>query len=96
MLPVGVLVALLGPIVSAQTSEADRLKAVPRTTVAELKALIAKGEGQVVIVDVRSVEGYRLGHLPGAIAVPLDTVADRAAELKALSGGTKAIVTYCS
>lgn len=49
--------------------------------------------GGVIVLDVRSADQYRAGHIPGAQSVPLDTVAAKAATWKS---ATKPIVTYCS
>jgi rhodanese-related sulfurtransferase/DNA-binding transcriptional ArsR family regulator len=37
--------------------------------------------GDVVVLDVRPVEEYRSGHVPGAVSMPVDELADRLAEL---------------
>jgi predicted methyltransferase len=62
-----------------------------RIAVTDFKKLQAKGD--VVILDVRDEESYRRGHLPGAVLMPPDTVAGRAAELRSEK---RPIVTYCS
>jgi rhodanese-related sulfurtransferase len=64
-----------------------------RITAAELKKLY--DARTVLVVDVRGAAAYRTSHVAGAISVPLDTVAQKAAELKAQAAG-KAIVTYCT
>lgn len=47
--------------------------------------------GAVVVLDVRPAEEYAAGHIPGAVSVPLDQLADR---LAGLPDGV-AIVAYC-
>lgn len=47
--------------------------------------------GDVTVVDVRPGEEYTAGHIPGAVSIPVDELADRLAELPA---GTT-IVAYC-
>jgi rhodanese-related sulfurtransferase/DNA-binding transcriptional ArsR family regulator len=37
--------------------------------------------GHVVLLDVRPAEEYAAGHIPGALSIPLDELADRIAEL---------------
>src|SRR5262249_28552093 len=64
---------------------------VPRISVEELKTLIA--DGQVVVVDVRSADAYKLEHIKGSISLPLDKIV--AGEYKSLPQD-KRIVTYCS
>lgn len=46
---------------------------------------------EVVVIDVRPVEEYRSGHIPGAISMPLDELLNRITEL---SDG-RDIVAYC-
>jgi rhodanese-related sulfurtransferase/DNA-binding MarR family transcriptional regulator len=48
-------------------------------------------EGQVLILDVRPEAEYAAGHIPGAVNVPHDQLADRLAELPAGAD----IVAYC-
>ncbi|MEY4605755.1 MAG: rhodanese-like domain-containing protein [Ilumatobacteraceae bacterium] len=50
-------------------------------TVDELEALVGDG---VRVVDVREADEYTGGHVPGAVHVPLSTVAERAAEIGAM------------
>lgn len=47
--------------------------------------------GQVTVLDVRPVEEYAAGHIPGAVSVPLADLPERLAELPE---GTE-IVAYC-
>ena len=47
----------------------------------------------IAVVDVRDAESFAAGHIPGAIAVPLDSVEGAAERLRSLN---KAVVTYCS
>lgn len=47
--------------------------------------------GQVTVIDVRPREEYAAGHIPAAMSVPVDELADRLAELPADRG----IVAYC-
>ena len=54
---------------SVQSGEAEIKRISPK----ELKELLDKGEG-VVIVDVRPTEDYKKQHITGAITVPLDLV----------------------
>jgi 3-mercaptopyruvate sulfurtransferase SseA len=76
-----------GPV--AATSATD--PAVERVTQDEIKKLIAADKA--LVVDVRSAEAYKGGHIPGAISVPLADIEKHLAELKATK---KAIVTYCT
>lgn len=56
---------------------------------AELAARAASGE--VVIVDVRPTLEFEAGHLPGAISIPLERLADQITELSR----DRLIVAYC-
>jgi rhodanese-related sulfurtransferase len=64
---------------------------VPRITVEELKKLM--DEKKVVVVDVRSVDAYNIGHIKGSINLPLEKI--QAGEYKNLPHD-KRIITYCS
>jgi len=47
--------------------------------------------GQVTVLDVRPAEEYAAGHIPGAVSIPLEQLADRLADLPADAD----IVAYC-
>jgi rhodanese-related sulfurtransferase/DNA-binding transcriptional ArsR family regulator len=47
--------------------------------------------GQVTVLDVRPREEYLAGHIPGAVSVPLDELADRLSDLPA----DQEVVAYC-
>ena len=63
---------------------------VPRVTAEELRAKLAGGEA--VAVDVRGSVPFELGHLPGAVWMPLGVMNSRAGELP----DDKLIVLYCT
>ncbi len=63
---------------------------LPRLTPAEVHALVQKGEA--VVVDVRGTVPYELGHIAGAVWMPLGLMNQRAGELPL----DKLIVTYCT
>jgi len=62
-----------------------------RVTPDRFKELLKSG--RVVVVDVRTEEEYQVGHIPGAISVPLENIEREVERLRALR---KPIVTYCS
>jgi rhodanese-related sulfurtransferase len=68
------------------TTKAD----VPHVQPAELRALLDKNEA--VAVDVRGSVPFELGHIAGAIWMPIGLLKDRAGELP----DDKLIVTYCT
>ena len=53
------------------------------------------GLGGAFVIDVRTVESFRRGHIAGAMSVPLDQIERRAADLRSRAHG-RLIVTYCS
>ncbi|MBT2407620.1 MULTISPECIES: metalloregulator ArsR/SmtB family transcription factor [unclassified Streptomyces] len=63
--------------------------AAAEVTREELRARVAAGD--VVALDVRPVEEYLAGHIPGAISIPVDELADRINELPE----DTEIVVYC-
>lgn len=65
--------------------------AIPRITQAEFKKLL-DGD-RIVVVDVRSTQSYKEGHIPGAISIPIDEVDLNIERFKAFR---KPIVTYCT
>jgi hydroxyacylglutathione hydrolase len=90
-MPAGVL-AVLAVVSSAQDKPASPAAPaeVPGVTVAELKALIDKGEA--VVVDVRPRDVYALGHIEGAVHVSPARLSVRIKDLPR----AKHIVTYCT
>lgn len=83
-----VIAAAVSPLAGRQ---APGEMAAPRISIADFKK--AFDAGNVVILDVRDAYSYAAGHIPGAVLVPLDSLAKKAAELKA---ATKPIVAYCA
>jgi rhodanese-related sulfurtransferase len=47
----------------------------------------------VIILDIRDLQAYKAGHIPGAISMPYGEVGSRAAKEMPKD---KAIITYCS
>ena len=56
-----------------------------------VKRLLDQEAGRLVILDVRSREGYAAGHLPGAVSIPFEELPARLRELPK----QKDIITYC-
>ena len=74
-------------LVEAYLGSREGLEPISRK---ELLARLRAGE-PLVVVDVRPVEEYRAGHLPGAMSIPLDELEERLRELPR----EREIVAYC-
>ncbi len=57
----------------------------------DLKHLLDAGNREVVVLDVRSKEGYRKAHVPGAVHIPFEELSRRAGELDR----SKEYISYC-
>ncbi|MEA2462472.1 MAG: hypothetical protein QOJ98_219, partial [Acidobacteriota bacterium] len=77
---------LISLLLAATLAKAD----VPRVQPSELRAMMQKGEA--IAVDVRASVPYELGHITGAVWMPLGLLRQRAGELPE----EKLIVTYCT
>ncbi len=62
-----------------------------RINAREAKTLIDQGAAQ--LVDVRTPQEYKQGHIPGAISLPLDKLSYRAEQT--LPDKEAAVVLYC-
>jgi rhodanese-related sulfurtransferase len=87
----GALAALAALLAAPAGAWAQAARPGNRLPMEEFKRL--HQENAVVVVDVRDAESYAAGHIPGALSVPLDSVAKHAPKLKELK---KPIVTYCA
>ena len=67
------------------------LAAPPPITQEQLLELQASRDPELLVLDVRSPEEYAAGHVPGAVNVPYDQVAQRLAEIPK----DKDVVLYC-
>ena len=85
--------ALVALIVIAGTlgAAAQDSSSVPRISLTEFKKL--HDQDKAMVIDTRSAESYRSGHIPGAINVPLSAWNDHLPRLKATR---KPIVAYCA
>ncbi|MBW2290451.1 MAG: rhodanese-like domain-containing protein, partial [Deltaproteobacteria bacterium] len=82
-----VFVVLVAP--AALSEEAESAEA-PSVSPAQLHAQRESGAAPVVI-DVRTPEEYATGHIPGAVNIPFDQVAERIGEIDAPHG----VALYC-
>jgi rhodanese-related sulfurtransferase len=78
--------AEVGDVVRTHLSDPDELEPVGREELLERAA-----RGEIVVLDVRPVEEYRAGHIPGAVSMPIDALEARLAELP---DGVE-VVAYC-
>ena len=85
------LVALI-VIAGGLAARADGdLSTVPRISLAEFKK--QHDQDKVLVIDTRSADAYRGGHIPGALNVPLSAWKEHLPRLKATR---KPIVAYCA
>jgi phage shock protein E len=80
------IAAVLALPVSADSPPVE----APTVTPAELQARRESGTAPVVI-DVRSAAEFATGHIPGAVNIPFDEVAERISEVDAPNG----VALYC-
>jgi rhodanese-related sulfurtransferase len=94
---VGLFFRGMRSLAHARLAEADRVSrtyfeqrgALEPVAGEELLRRVRKGE--VTVLDVRPVEEYRAGHIPGAISVPVEDLEARMKELPK----SREIVAYC-
>jgi rhodanese-related sulfurtransferase len=82
------LVVILPVLVLARQGDES---SVPRMSLPEFRQALERG--RVLAIDVRDAGSYEIGHIPGAVLIPLEDIATKAAELKATR---KTLVTYCA
>jgi 3-mercaptopyruvate sulfurtransferase SseA len=70
---------------------AQGIRGVPRISIDEVKALMAKK--QVLVIDVRDPQSYINGHIPGARHIVMADVLNYVEELQKEK---RMIVTYCA
>jgi rhodanese-related sulfurtransferase/predicted transcriptional regulator len=93
---VAALWAQLREVASSHLAEVDRARRASLgdddiTEVTRDELLRRLQAGDVTVIDVRPAEEYAAGHIPGAVSIPVDELADRLAELP----GDATIVAYC-
>jgi rhodanese-related sulfurtransferase len=84
------VVALL-TVIASGTMAAQAIRNVPRISIDDVKALMAKK--QVVLIDVRDPQSFAEGHMPGAINVPFDFIPNH---IDAWKKEKRLLVTYCA
>lgn len=83
---IGVLLVVTSALVAGQA-----MRNVPRISIDEVKALMAKK--QVLLIDVRDPQSFAEGHMPGAINVPFDHIPNH---VEAWKSEKRLLVTYCA
>lgn len=73
--------------------ERDATRATQGMLMLDFQRLYERGE--VLVVDVRDQASYERGRIAGAIHLPVDEIAARAAEVRRSARG-RMVVTYCS
>lgn len=82
------------PAPTAATTESSA-QSEPEASVRRIKPLdlrAAMSRGEVVVIDVRDLDSYTAGHIPGAMHIPLSYVESQVPYLPRGKG----IVTYCT
>jgi phage shock protein E len=83
--------AMIVSLSLATIAAAQAMRNVPRISIDEVKALMAKK--QVVLIDVRDPQSFAEGHMPGAINVPFDHIPKH---VEAWKKEKRLLVTYCA
>jgi rhodanese-related sulfurtransferase len=86
-------VLLTPPAASAEAIAHFAARLRFETDVSDVRADMEAGVPGLLVVDSRSEEAWRQGHLPGAVHLPTAEIAERAAEL--ISSDVAVVVTYC-
>jgi phage shock protein E len=81
-----ILVSQLGTLAAQNTKALP-----PKIGYAELASRLEDGKGAPLLLDVRTAEEFREGHIPGAALVPYDELERSFGEAKK----DKPIVVYC-
>lgn len=66
---------------------------IPQISQQQLLTALKSAEHNIVVLDVRSAQEYKNGHLVNAINVSHNTVADKLVQLSQYKGNT--VVVYC-
>ncbi|HET7678268.1 MAG TPA: rhodanese-like domain-containing protein [Candidatus Limnocylindrales bacterium] len=68
------------------------LESAGRATVGQLRQALQGGDGQPLLIDVRQLDEYARGHLPGAVHLNAGDLPDRLADLPR----DRPVVAYCA
>jgi predicted sulfurtransferase len=96
--PIRTACLLLGLLAALPAAGHSQGIDAPRITQSDFKKLVAAKN--VVIVDTRAADVFALGHLPGALLLPLEGQMTWPEEYEKtvakLIASTKPVVTYCA
>jgi phage shock protein E len=82
---------ILGLLVALAAFAQPSAKLPARIGYAELSALLASPQAGILLLDVRTSEEFRAGHIPGAVLAPYDQIAASFSE----KDKGRPIVVYC-
>jgi 3-mercaptopyruvate sulfurtransferase SseA len=85
------LTTLWAVVIGAPGLAAQAIRNVPRISIDEVKALMAKNA--VLLIDVRDPQSFAQAHIPGAINVPFDHIPNH---VEAWKTEKRLLVTYCA
>ena len=86
------LLAVMMLTACGQDKENDQGAVYVNITAEEAKQIMDNEEGYIIL-DVRTQEEYDEGHIPGAIVIPHEEIAERAGD--ALTDKDQLILVYC-
>ena len=86
------LLAVMLLTACGQASENDQEAVYVNITAEEAKAIMDSEEGYIIL-DVRTQEEYDQGHIPGAIVISHEEIAEKAEEV--LTDKDQLILVYC-
>lgn len=86
------LLAVMLLTACGQTKENDQEAAYMNITAEEAKTIMDTEQGYVIL-DTRTREEYDQGHIPGAIVIPHEKIAEKAEEV--LTDKDQLILVYC-
>ena len=86
------LLAVMMFTACGQNKENDQVAVYVNITAEEAKQIMDTEEGYIIL-DVRTQEEYDLGHIPGAIVISHEEIAEKADEV--LTDKDQLILVYC-
>ncbi len=87
-----ILLCILIPTISCTIAKEDADMTYEMINMAQAKEIFEQ-EGDYIILDVRTLEEYNEGHIPGAICIPNDSIGTE--EIPELPDKDQVIYVYC-